>query len=1030
MVGCTIHILLTGLTLSMFTRFLTTSRFSREPPWMRTIILTTFIFNLFQLGVTVGDVIYWAATQEREYDHFFEGTYMDSLTPLFDGVIAFLVQGVYGWRAWTLFKSKWRKRVFVAVLVPTMLAGVFSAFVVLVLNFGYATGKFDHAGLLTFNTMASLWLWCSFAADTGISVTLWFLFRSNVAGFNQSMDSVLLKLARLAIQSGSYTAITALLAAAFTDGFMSDYTVAIPYVFLSLYTISLFSGDLIEVVRSTKKITKSDRVDLQSSRAPESMRGEPAESTADSDEVAKLLYSKSKVYLHPSAYQRDNIPGFLSIVSIHKPTQKESYLLSWIPEAAIEGTPDWESYVLVELGGTTDETTLVTLPPPSSSHAFSIPLASLYSLVIQPPTLTSWHGSLTFTQYAQPSLPPLYFHDEESRSTLLDRDRRTEALGAMGALENWSPGSVGEGTSRVPPSWGGESVLNMLRVFVKVVRSKIEPQLFLVNPSKEDAEVHGTALFDDDVVPRTGLGINGSGVPGGYPDDLAGARGGDMDNFTFSVFNSLGRITRGARSAAQTLIPHLPSAPLRPHTARATAPGELTRLTDSAGVGGYDAARVYLAKWARVVAEEGERARKLEVLVQGSEGREDEETGAFEVLASTYNIVRPLSTRASGTPIVVTEWAAWFDDHGQLMLDESEAKKRIFQRGFAADVRKDVWPFLLKVYPWQSTTDERKKIQSELNAEYERLKQIWHVNDVRNTDRFTKETHQIEIDCRRTDRTHPMFQSGPVDPAEWADSPHPPSNHHVKKTQEILTTYVFADAARDYVQGMSDLLSPLYVVCEADAALAYWCFVEVMETQKDNFLVDQSGMKRQLSELQRLIGVMDGQMFKHLEETGSLNLFFCFRWILCSFKRELSFDATLQLWEVLWTNHLGTHFHLFFALAIIEQHRDVIIRYLREFDEILKYVNELSQTLDVDSLLADAEILYYTFCAVLNSSEKRKQEELARRNPSVGGLRRRAGKGVGGASDGGDGEEKEDGEGEAGKSDVEEIDQVLWSLKL
>lgn len=66
----------------------------------------------------------------------------------------------------------------------------------------------------------------------------------------------------------------------------------------------------------------------------------------------------------------------------------------------------------------------------------------------------------------------------------------------------------------------------------------------------------------------------------------------------------------------------------------------------------------------------------------------------------------------------------------------------------------------------------------------------------------------------------------------------------------------------------------------------------------------------------------------------ALNLFFSFRWILCGFKRELSFEQTLQLWEVLWTDHLGTEFHLFVALAIIEDHRDVIIRYLREFDEV------------------------------------------------------------------------------------------------
>jgi hypothetical protein len=43
-------------------------------------------------------------------------------------------------------------------------------------------------------------------------------------------------------------------------------------------------------------------------------------------------------------------------------------------------------------------------------------------------------------------------------------------------------------------------------------------------------------------------------------------------------------------------------------------------------------------------------------------------------------VTRPKSTRASGTPIVATEWAAWFDENGRLLLSEVEAKKRIFQR--------------------------------------------------------------------------------------------------------------------------------------------------------------------------------------------------------------------------------------------------------------------------------------------------------------------------------------------------------------
>lgn len=68
------------------------------------------------------------------------------------------------------------------------------------------------------------------------------------------------------------------------------------------------------------------------------------------------------------------------------------------------------------------------------------------------------------------------------------------------------------------------------------------------------------------------------------------------------------------------------------------------------------------------------------------------------------------------------------------------------------------------------------------------------------------------------------------------------------------------------------------------------------------------------------------------DRTGSLNLFFCFRWILIAFKREFKFDKVIKLWEVLWTKYYSDQFILFVALAILQSHRDVIIRYLTEFD--------------------------------------------------------------------------------------------------
>lgn len=69
-------------------------------------------------------------------------------------------------------------------------------------------------------------------------------------------------------------------------------------------------------------------------------------------------------------------------------------------------------------------------------------------------------------------------------------------------------------------------------------------------------------------------------------------------------------------------------------------------------------------------------------------------------------------------------------------------------------------------------------------------------------------------------------------------------------------------------------------------------------------------------------------------------------WVLIAFKREFPFDDVLSLWEVcriysygfnilkcrqiLWTDYYCDQFLLFVALAVLESHRDGILRYLVE----------------------------------------------------------------------------------------------------
>lgn len=141
-------------------------------------------------------------------------------------------------------------------------------------------------------------------------------------------------------------------------------------------------------------------------------------------------------------------------------------------------------------------------------------------------------------------------------------------------------------------------------------------------------------------------------------------------------------------------------------------------------------------------------------------------------------------------------------------------------------------------------------------------------------------------------------------------------------------------------------------------------------------------MHRQLTILDQLIRLMDPRLYAHLERTESFNLFFCFRWLLIWFKREFAWEDIMRLWEVLWSDHLTSEFHLFVALAILDKHRDVIMDHLTQFDEILKYINDLSRTIDLEETLQRAEILYLQFERRVETVDNRREEldeELSKR---------------------------------------------------
>ncbi|POS85365.1 hypothetical protein EPUL_003433, partial [Erysiphe pulchra] len=702
------------------------------------------------------------------------------------------------------------------------------------------------------------------------------------------------------------------------------------------------------------------------------------------EDKVKLLYSKSKVYLHPTPSVKDNIHGYIALLqrnsqqnsgpnSLDSVPQSnasaDSFLLAWIPETSLgDALKDYSTVELSEDDSSPKQPPLVPLPPivdhPSlvRQDGFAVPIKSIYSLFTRLPSPGWWFGSLIINSRSGDPFPALFFHDSECESTILQKKKY--------ARENFDI----FGLSGVM-FWGGDQVLTWLGRHITVRRCEVERNIYLIEPSSEDqnafAKESTSDIHTSSTRRRNILGVSRS--EGGRDRGLQNAQIDPLMKFVketgWNLMEKFSQVTTFARRTADSVVenPNLP-----PQVRRLLRNPEVQTLQEE-----FDSARLYLARWAMGIAEQSERDRKQKnLIVRRASEIEKTGVGDFELLNAE---IGALSVQEKRKPVSLIEWNSFFDPkNGSLVYTIDEVKERIFHGGLDAEdgVRKEAWLFLLGVFSWDSTAKERKQRISKLRDEYVRLKGAWWNRlasqvEGEELEWWRDQRSRIEKDVHRTDRTIPLFAG--------EDTPHPdPSspfaevgtNVHLEQLKDMLLTYNEYNRELGYVQGMSDLLAPIYAVMQDDA-VAFWAFKNFMLRMERNFLRDQSGMRKQLVTLENLVQVMDPKLYLHLQSADCINFFFFFRMLIVWFKREFSWDNILSLWERLWTDFLTSNFHIFIAFAILEKHRDVIMEHLKHFDEVLKYVNELSATIDLETTLISAEALFHRFERTVQAIDKK-----------------------------------------------------------
>lgn len=211
--------------------------------------------------------------------------------------------------------------------------------------------------------------------------------------------------------------------------------------------------------------------------------------------------------------------------------------------------------------------------------------------------------------------------------------------------------------------------------------------------------------------------------------------------------------------------------------------------------------------------------------------------------------------------------------------------------------------------------------------------------------------------------------------------------------RDILITYAAFHPEVSYAQGMNDLCSRFLEVLDSEVD-TFWSFSCCMEKFSKDFRAD--GLHRKIELAAALLSELDPQLHDHLVTDGMESFTFCHRWLLLGFQREFEHGDALRLFEILSCDHLELisqqvdraryrerlaqkhstednpapaaravntefTFELFICATILIDNRDSLLRCYDDV-QLIQFTSSLQGTLDLDSILRNAEKHFYNYC--------------------------------------------------------------------
>ncbi|GMT33789.1 hypothetical protein PFISCL1PPCAC_25086 [Pristionchus fissidentatus] len=201
--------------------------------------------------------------------------------------------------------------------------------------------------------------------------------------------------------------------------------------------------------------------------------------------------------------------------------------------------------------------------------------------------------------------------------------------------------------------------------------------------------------------------------------------------------------------------------------------------------------------------------------------------------------------------------------------------------------------------------------------------------------------------------------------AEYANATDEGSETHWQVAERILFIYAKLNPGVKYVQGMNEVLGPIYYVLATDPdeewaehaeADTFFCFQQLMSEIKDNFIKtlddSQCGIEQSMSSLHSLLCSWDPVLHAHLVQRLQIRpQFYAFRWLSLMLSQEFPLPDVIGLWDALFADAKRFTLLPFVCISMLQRVREQLLR--GDFADCIRLLQNYPET-DAQILVMDA----------------------------------------------------------------------------